>query len=319
MKNLLASDLAKVDGRAFAGVAGCAEFIQRFHRIRTAAQEHRDYGMLEKLYGWVMAPLSLWPVDVRGLGLHVLACIEAGRELDEGARLMCGLLGTAPAEEVCGAVSGYEHNVKTGSYEGLIEAQHKFDLMEEELGNNGELRMGWQAIKHQFHVDDYRNAKGIIRRRMAQERNFHAVDWKFAWETEAQRFQNVFDAFCHRWDLYGMEWDRPLLLKLSVNLTPYGTILMVPRYWSFDPRRDLKWKAITRLHRVRSAQRQGEKLSANNAERRREAERGRALWVEATKAGLRGERRDRWVIGGLGWDPRTDDSRLRRLLRKAKG
>ena len=109
---------------------------------------------------------------------------------------------------------------------------------------------------------------------MAQERNFRPKDWSFSWESEAPRFQNVFGAFCHRWDLYGMEWDRPLLLKLTVNLTPYGTIMMVPRYWSFDPRRDLKWKAITRLHRARSAQKQGLKLGSNRAERREEAREG---------------------------------------------
>src|SRR6185436_14730473 len=114
---------------------------------------------------------------------------------------------------------------------------------------------------------------------------------KFSWKTEAERFQNVFDAFCHRWDLYGMElrkipnskiqipnksqnpnpnsvcslseeWeDRPLLLKLTVNVTPYGTIIVVPKYWSFDPKRDLKWGAVTSLHKMREVKRQGPKLS----------------------------------------------------------
>jgi len=126
---------------------------------------------------------------------------------------------------------------------------------------------------------------------MVQERNFRPSDWKFSWGTEAQRFQNVFDAFCHRWNLYGMERkktsnfklqtsgkpqnsnlkenanaaeeseDRPLLLKLSVNLTPFSTMIEVPKYWSFDPKRDLKWGAVTKLHRMREVPRQGPKLS----------------------------------------------------------
>jgi len=98
-----------------------------------------------------------------------------------------------------------------------------------------------------------------------EERNFRTNDWKFSWRTEAERFQLVFDAFCHRWDLYGIEWDRPLLLKLSVNLTPFSTMIEVPRYWSFDPKRDLKWGAVTKLHRMREVRRQGPKLSPSRA------------------------------------------------------
>jgi hypothetical protein len=278
-------------------------------------------------------PLSAWPVDVRGLGMQVLEGIEKGRGADEKARLMGELLPEAPGEEVCGPIAGYEHGVKAGSYEELIEAQYKFDVMEKDLEENAELRADWERIKSQFEVDKYRNAKGIIRRRLVQERNFRPADWRFAWETEAQRFQNVFDAFCHKWNLYGIEGrkapgtnrateDRPLLLKLTVNVTPYGTVIMVPKYWSFDPRRDLKWKEIMRLHRVRSAQKQGAKLSSNQAERREEAERAGELWSAATKAGMKGERRKAWVMERLGWDTRTDESRLSRILKirdKVKG
>jgi hypothetical protein len=318
MKKALASDLAKANGLTFARVADCREFVQRLHGLAAAARQQSDYGLLEKIYGWVFVPWSLWPVDIRGLGLHMIGCIEAGREVDAGARLMCGLLAEAPSDTVCRPIAEYEHAVKSGNYEGLIEAQHKFDLMERELAKNPQLKADWDGIKNEFKVDKYRNAAGIIRRRLAQERNFRPADWKFSWETEAQRFQNVFDAFCHRWDLFGMEEDRPLLLKLTANVTPYGTIIMVPRYWSFDPRRDLKWKAITRLHRTRSAQKQGVKLSSNEAERREEAERGRQFWQEATKAGLKGEKRKQWVMGRLGWDARTDDSRLRRVLKRER-
>lgn len=280
-----------------------------------AGVEHADFPLLEKLYGWMFVPLSLWPGDVRGLGVHVARCIELGRELDSAARLNCRLVPEAPPDTVCDPVSAHEHAVKLGNYEGLIKAQHKFDLMEKELAKNPELKADWGAIKAEFKVDGYRNPAGIIRRRLAQERNFRPRDWKFAWETEAQRFQNVFDAFCHKWDLWAIEGDRPLLMKLTVNLTQYGTIIMVPRYWSFDPRRDLNWKAITRLHRTRSAQKQGPKLSSNQAERRQDAKRAREFWAQATEAGLRGERRNQWVAGRLGWDPRTDDSRLKRLMK----
>jgi hypothetical protein len=112
-----------------------------------------------------------------------------------------------------------------------------------------------------------------------------------------------------------MRGDRPLLLKLSVNLTPFGTMIFVPAYWSFDSKRDLKWRAITALHRARGVTRQGPKLSLNQLARHDEAEQARSLWEQATAAGQKGDARVHWVMGKLGWVAGTDESRLRRLLR----
>src|SRR5438046_218374 len=106
---------------------------------------------------------------------------------------------------------------------------------------------------------------------MVSERNFRPDDWNFSWRSTDDRFDNVFDAFCHKWTLYGMERDKPLLQKLSVNVTPYGTMIVIPRYWSFDFNRDLKWRSITRLHHSREVPRQGAKLVANQSARRTQA------------------------------------------------
>jgi len=315
MESTLQKDLERFGGMAFGRVADCRELISRFHGLNAEARAHPDYAVLREVYPWVFVPLTLWPVDVRGVGLHVLRCIEAGKQLDEEVKLLCSFLPKIPPEQVCSSIADYERAVKAGSYEELIEAGYKFELMEAELCQHLEFRADWERIKGKFAVERYRNAKGVIRRRMMAERNFRPGDWKFSWETEAQRFQNVFDAFCHRWDLYGMEGERPLLLKLTVNLTPYGTTIVVPRYWSFDRKRDVKWKAITRLHRVRGVQKQGPKLSAGRLERRQEVARARRLMEQAKRAQLKGQMRTQWVMGRLGWDARTDESRLRRLLK----
>jgi len=55
---------------------------------------------------------------------------------------------------------------------------------------------------------------------MSQERNLREAGWPFDWSDPRRRFHFFFDAFCYRWKLYGMEHDRPLLLKISVNPTP---------------------------------------------------------------------------------------------------
>jgi hypothetical protein len=57
------------------------------------------------------------------------------------------------------------------------------------------------------------------------------------------------------------------------------------------------------------------KLEPDRAARREERERAKEFWKEATKAGMKGDRRTRWVMRKLGWDERTDESKLRRLMK----
>ena len=89
-------------------------------------------------------------------------------------------------------------------------------------------------------------------------------------------FHAAFDAFCLRWNLYGMQNDEPFLLKLAVNLTPYGTMIHIPAYWSFDAKRDIRWEAIAKLHRTRVAGRQGSALAEGVAERMQASKKLRA-------------------------------------------
>jgi hypothetical protein len=112
-----------------------------------------------------------------------------------------------------------------------------------------------------------------------------------------------------------MECDKPLLLKLTVNLTPYGTMIVVPSYWSFDAKRDLKWKAINALHRARGVGRQGPKLDAIKQARREDSKRVKMLWHKSKTLGLKGDDRMGWVIKQCGWHPGSDGSKVKRLLR----
>ncbi len=45
-------------------------------------------------------------------------------------------------------------------------------------------------------------------------------DWSFRWKSPGDRFRAVFDVFCQRWNICGMERGKPLLLKFTANLTP---------------------------------------------------------------------------------------------------
>ena len=311
-------DLARLDQLAFRRREKCGELVRRFHRLPAAVRKSPDFGLVEQLYRWLLVPYSLWPVDVHGLLELLMDTVSARRSVSDELRLLLGLLSELPSTAEQDAVAAQEKQVQVGSYEGLISAQHKFDLKEAMLSQKPEFKADWELLKRQFAVDRYRDKKGIIRRRMASERNFRPDGWGFHWKTEEDRFRLVFDAFCHKWVLYGMEGERPLLQKLSVNVTPFGTMIFVPRYWSFDHKRDLKWKAVARLHRSRDVHRQGVKLSSGQLARYQEGVRACRLCQQAKAAGLKGVALTGWVMGTLGWDPRTDERQLRRLLRETK-
>jgi hypothetical protein len=314
MMPCLKRDLERLSRLAFRRAEKSHKLVRAFCSLAKRERTHPDYRLLEEFYPWLLAPLTLWPIDLDGLGQHLLKLVKIGRRFDAKTTLLLDQLGPAPSPGTQVVVAQQEHQVQVGNYEPLIKQQHKFDAMEKELGQNPEFKAGWNAIKARFDVLKYQNHKQIIRRRMVQERNFRS-DWEFRWHRNAHQFQVVFDTFCHRWNLYGMESDKPLLLKLTVNLTPYGTMIVVPSYWSFDAKRDLKWKAINALHRARGVGRQGPKLDAIKQGRREDSKRVKMLWQQARCLGMKGNARMAWVINQLGWHPATDESKVKRLIR----
>jgi len=150
--------------------------------------------------------------------------------------------------------------VQKGTYENLVKNQSKYTQNELAIITEPELQRQWAQIKTVFDVLAHRDHKGLIRRTMSVERNLRPT-FSVAPARQEEAFQAAFDAFCLRWNLYGMMNDDPLLLKLAVNITPYGTMIHIPAYWSFDPKRDIRWDAIARLHRIRVAGRQRNALS----------------------------------------------------------
>lgn len=312
MKNQLKQDLARHSELAFRRMRPGADLIKLFHSLSEESQRNAH---LYRVYQWLLVPFSLWPVDIIGVACHLFALAKSNKKASAEIIQLVEMLGDPPSVRTCASIGAYEHSVKGGNYESLIKAQHKFDFKEEILKQNPEFMADWQRIKNRFDVRKYQADNGVIRRRMVSERNFRPSGWDFKWTSAEQRFRNVFDAFCHKWLLYGMEWDKPLLQKLSVNVTPYGTMIVIPGYWSLDAYRDLKWRAITRLHQSRGVLKQGLKLSANQKEHRKQADAARLLFKQATQRGMKGEKRDDWVLARLGMHPDTDHKQLWRLLK----
>ena len=313
-EDALACDLLKMQTRAYHMREWTESTIRRYH-ASLAKGSHPDLPALQSFYAWLFVPPTLWPFNVLDVLGGCLERLEAGQRLTPRLELLAALLPLVPDETVCTAVAAHEHYVQSGAYEHLLKAPAKYRQNEEALRSDSRWREDWSRLKATFRLQSYRDHKGIIRRRMGTERNlrpdFH-VDLRRAKDV----FAAAFDAFCLRWNLYGMQDDDPLLLKLAINVTPYGTLIHIPAYWSFDPKRDIRWEAIAKLHRLRVPGRQGAALADNRAGDRENARKLRELDREARRLGFKGEKKHKFLCTGLGWDVRSDPKRLRRLRRE---
>lgn len=307
----LEHDLRTLGGLAFHRLKWAEPEICSYHSLRLELGE-TVVEPIERVYRWMLAPITLWPINIHQVFAHCLAQLAADKRLDREMELLLAILPAPPDETVCSVVAEHEHDVQRGHYEALITTTAKFDAEEKKAARNSELTRDWNRIKNTWEVDRYRDHKGVIRRTLSAERNLRQP-FSVNWKKPAERFQAVFDAFCFRWNLYGMQRDRPLLIKLSVNLTPHGTMVFIPAYWSFDAKRDVRWDAVMKLHRARAPKKQGAMLTEGLEHRRAMAEKLKSLDLDAKRLRLRGEKRHAFLCDGLGLVEGTDPKRIARL------
>jgi hypothetical protein len=309
-------DLQKLNARAF-DRAGWAEGVLRRYHAATLNLNGVVAQQLRALYNWMFVPPTLWPFNVQDVLEDCLTALEKGKRLNARHRLLIDVLPEPPDETICAAVAAHEHRVQKGAYENLVKTQAKYSQNELAIKTDQQLHRQWARLKAAFNVQAYRDHKGVIRRTMSAERNLRP-SFSVNLRRPEDVFRAAFDAFCLRWNLYGMQNDDPLLLKLAVNITPYGTMIHIPAYWSFDPKRDIRWDAIASLHRMRVPGRQGAVLAEGLAQRMRAAEKLPRLDKEALRLGLKGEKKHEFLCAGLGLDPRTSPKHISRLRAEFK-
>jgi hypothetical protein len=307
----LTSDMQKLENRAFQFAAWAAGVLKDYHSVTPKLNESAA-GPLRELYAWIFVPTTLWPFNILDVLADCLAILKKRKRLNQSHCLLIEFLPERPSPKVCAAVAEHEHNVQKGSYENLIKTQAKFDQTKLAISANPDLQSQWKRLKGEFDVGQFADHKGVIRRTMGAERNMRPT-FSVDLEQPDEVFHAAFDAFCQRWNLYGMQHDEPLLLKLAVNVTPYGTMILIPSYWSFDPKRDIRWDAIASLHRTRVPGRQGSVLAEGKAERLGQARTLLQLDEEAKRLKLKGEVKHVFLCAGLGWVPETSPKRLTRL------
>lgn len=319
MKAELRRDLDALRKLAYRRVEKVGSLLADIHAIRDTHPDHPGQSVAEVIRCWLLMPFTLWPVDFIGIGKHVVSVVRSNGELRPELQFLIEQVSEFPHLKARRTVAAHERRVEKGKYEAVVtpEARLKYREKVRAVSGNRMFRGEWRTLQRLFDISKFRDKKGIIRRRMVQERNFRP-DWEFQAEDEKRRFQAVFDAFCHRWNLYGMEGDKPLVLKLSVNLTAHGTMIVVPAFWSFDCTRDLDWNEIGKLHKPRVAKRQGPALSLGRIERTPLAKKTKRLWDQLRRQGHCGADLYQRVKMGLGKTQSFTDREIRRLRKEAE-
>jgi hypothetical protein len=316
MKSQLDLDMERLASRAYDRAEWAENALSRYHAARLKFKVAVE-SQLRSLYDWMFVPATIWPFNIQDVLEDCLTTLEKGRPLNSRQRLIIELLPEPPDETICATVAEHEHHVQRGIYEDLVKTPTKFAQKELTIQTDPQLQRDWARLKAEFNVQDYAEHKGVIRRTMDTERNLRPW-FSVNPDQPDDIFQAAFNAFCLRWNLYGMQNDMPLVLKLAVNITPFGTLIHIPAYWSLDPKRDLRWDAIANLHRARVPGRQGSALAEGYARRMKDAEKLRVLDQEALRRKLKGQEKHDFLCDGLGWVKDTSPRRISRLRAEFK-
>lgn len=215
-------------------------------------------------------------------------------------------------------VVAHEHQRRTGGFKVAYKAPIKYSGYRKQVLDSKEFWADWALLKGAFKVEDHQDANGIVRRSPNPEYNWRRPE-TMELDREATAFRVAFDFFCWKWFLWGMKRDEPLVEQLFYAITPYGTQIFIPGYWSLDAARDIHWDAIKQLHASRGVPRQGKKLDRNRKLHLKQLRQLVRANAEAKRRGIRGANRYALLKKAAGLVPETDDAQVRRLLRSATG
>ena len=304
------------------------EFLFQDLPARVACSRSRAYQHVAEAFGWLcfqaLQSGSHLPAYAENYAQRLLTALSAKR-LPSDAQLIADFVLASQAEGICGfqplvlanpsLIRQSEQWLFAGSFEPFLNSQKKYEEFQARLKNEPHFRREWRALRKLFPRET--STKEIIHRTLIPERNW-VRDGGAKFRTRAQRFQACFDLLCWKYCLWGVGRGRPLLLKPSVVVTPYGTQIFIPAYLSLDFKRDLNLGLITRLHRARGIQRQGEGFSPSRIELADKRRLARAADKQARAQGLKGDARYAHIARKIGWLDHGDYRSLRRLLTKPR-
>jgi hypothetical protein len=317
------------------------------------SQCRRLCSLFELLVGMGLQGNSVFPQNPTHIAQQVQQALETPIRADPFFDVLLGLLISVDGQSYRSGfnfaqvtdlreIIQYERGRRNGSPEWCWKTKHKYDLFAAQVKNTPEFHEDWRLLSKNFELDRYRDSQGIIRRSLLVEGNWRKPSfsnpiavYQFPitsgsvegnWREpnlsdlrhEDNRFQVVFDFFCWKWFLYAMQGDEPLVQKLAVTLTPFGTQIFIPGFWSLDPARDINWAKVTRLHRARGTSKQGEKLAENQKAHKQLVKQIAKANQAAGQQKLRGKARYQYIKKSAGLVEAVDDAEIRRYLRRGR-
>jgi hypothetical protein len=312
--------------RPFSDGPALTRFIGRFFRAARQNLSGQQLALLEAA-GWLL--LQAWqsgshfPAFAENYATALLDAVEQKKDDAFFAWLAAAL---APREEgLCGLqhlvlhepelIRDSERHLHAGSFDGFLRAKAKHAEIEQRVAKSADFDQEWQALRRLF--PKLTRTRGILHRTLAPERNWIRGDGA-AFGSESERFQAALDLLCWKYGLWGIQAGKPLVLKPSVTVTPWGTQIFIPAWQSLDAKRDFDFRYIARLHRARGISRQGEKLSAGRSELQFMAALASATDRAARKQCLRGQNRLNHVRSVLRLPAGMDDREIRRLISRGR-
>lgn len=305
-------------GRAFGMHKKCGATLKQLYRYLRSRVHKKHHKWLYIAKNWTIAPHSEWPNDIENLGKLVCDQIAAEQEIDRELATLLYFIKDVPDQTEQDAVAAKENFVQAGNYDSYVKNHEKYKLKLKDLDEDAEFHRDKWLLCDVVDLDALADGSNVIRRTMCAERNFRLAQHRLRWKNKRRRNQHLVDAFCWKWELYGFEkidgkWV-PLLMKVTVNVTPWGLMIFIPKWMSFDLQRDFIIRELSNLMRARGVAPQGSKRGEGKLAREELAREAYLANEAAKEMGIKGDERYEFIIQQTHLHPDTDDRRIRELI-----
>ena len=303
--------------RAFGIGARFGGTLDELYDHLTSPAHKNDHKLLYVLKQWNISPYTDWPNDFGRLAKIACKEISAGRPIDRDMAALLYFVQDVPDPAEQEIVAEREFLVQAGNYDPYLKNHAKFQLQLKVLNESAEFAADLALLSEIVDLDQLAY-NDVIRRTLACERNIRPEQFYIRWDDQMRRWQHIFDGFCWKHDLYGLElidgkWS-PLLMKVTVNATPHGVIIFIPKWMSIDFARDLVLREITKLIRSRGARPQGIKRTETQQEREELARAAYKAHLAALDLDKKGDDRIDFIIKELELLPEIEERRVRELV-----
>ena len=271
--------------------------------------EHEPHhGRMHTLLDWLVVAPTIWILDYIGLTKLFARRLMQNEPIDPRMLVLIDGLQEPPGHEQQERAIEHERVLQQGDYAAHLRNPEKYIAMEQQVKDNPNRIAHWNRIKELFKVGKFRHhSHGVIRRTQYLERGVPPDEYYLTEESNEERwlFQAIFDLYCKKYGLFGMQFDEPLVERLTVTRTQFNTTISVPR-WLRVARDDIRWDIVQETHGNDDLGRQGVKASANELERLEMLRRIDCATQQAKSEGLKGEPMRRRIEALANRQPFTD-------------